>query len=109
MDKMSVAQEQFSQRRFYFRYLRVDPKSRRWGMYVTTCGRSTILPEDGYYPPIQHPQLYHFDWENGRVLDEYQMIYIPEGSGLFEALIEAAQENRPALQQNMAALTSLHE
>jgi len=177
MDKMSVAQEQFSQRRFYFRYLRVDPKSRRWGMYVTTCGRSTILPEDGYYPPVQHPQLYHFDWESGRVLDEYQMIYIPEGSGLFEtkkqkiqieggnvilltpglwhrfrpnpkvgwreywvgfagpaykpifdghffskpyvfrtrpsagiletfeALIEAAQENRPALQQNMAALT----
>jgi AraC-like DNA-binding protein len=179
VDRMSSAPENFSQRRFYFRYLRVDAKSRKWGMYVTTCGRSTIRPEDGYYPPVQHPQLYHFDWEHGRVLDEYQMIYIPEGSGFFETkkqkiqieggsvilltpglwhrfrpnpkigwreywvgfagpafkaifdakffskpyvfrtrqsagildtfelLIAAAQENGPALQQNMAALTSL--
>jgi AraC-like DNA-binding protein len=81
---MSVAEEQLSQRRFYFRYLPVDIKSRKWGMYVTTCGRSTILPEDGSYPPVQHPQSYHFDWKHGRVLDEYQMIYIPEGSGFFE-------------------------
>lgn len=148
-------------------------------MYVTTCGRSTILPQDGSYPPVEHPQFYHFDWEHGRVLNEYQMIYIPEGSGFFqtkrkripiesdnvvlltpglwhryrpnpetgwreywvgfagpayeaifdarffpgrhvfrarqsagildafEALIAAAQENGPALQQNMAALTSV--
>ena len=83
-DKMSAAQEQLSRGRFYFRYLRVDAKSRKWGMYVTTCGRSVILPEDGSYPPVQHPPLYQFDWEHGRALDEYQIIFIPEGSGLLE-------------------------
>ena len=84
VDKMSVAEEELTQRRFYFRYLRVDAKSRKWGTYVTTCGRSIILPEDGSYPPVQHPPLYHFDWEHGRALNEYQFVYIPEGSGLFE-------------------------
>lgn len=72
------------QGRFYFRYLRADARSRKWGMYVTTCGRSVILPEDGVYPPVEHPPLYHFDWEHGRTLDEYQIVYIPEGSGLLE-------------------------
>jgi len=81
---MRVAQEQLSQRRFYFRYFRADAKSRKWGMSVTTCGKSIILPEDGSYPPRQHPPHYHFDWEHGRALNEYQIVYIPEGYGLFE-------------------------
>ena len=84
LDKMSALREEVSQRRFYFRYFRVDGKSRKWGMNVTTCGRSVILPEDGSYPPRQHPPSYHFDWEHGRALNEYQLVYIPEGSGLFE-------------------------
>jgi AraC-like DNA-binding protein len=84
VNKMSVAQEQLSQRRFYFRYFRVDKRSTKWGMYVNTCGKSIILPEDGAYPPRQHPPNYHFDWEHGRALNEYQLVYIPEGTGLFE-------------------------
>lgn len=88
---MSAIQEQLSQRRFYFRYLHVDTKSRKWGMYVTTCGRSIILPEENSYPPVQHPPQYHFDWNHGRVLNEYQIIYIPEGSGLFETKKQKVQ------------------
>ena len=84
LDKTSRVPEELSQKRFYFRYFRVDERSRKWGMHVTTCGRSVILPEDGSYPPRQHPPLYHFDWEHGRALNEYQLVYIPEGSGLFE-------------------------
>lgn len=81
---MSLAEEQLSLRRFYFRYLRLDAKSRKWGMNVTTCGRSVILPEDRTYPPVQHPPLYQFDWERGRTLNEYQMIFISDGSGVLE-------------------------
>ena len=81
---MRITQTELSQRRFYFRYFRLDGRSRKWGMYVTTCGKSIVLPEDGSYPPRQHPPLYHFDWEHGRSLNEYQMVYIPTGSGLFE-------------------------
>jgi AraC-like DNA-binding protein len=60
-------------------------------MYVTTCGRSIILPEDGPYPPVQHPPLYQFDWEHGRALNEYQIVYIPDGSGLFETKRQGIQ------------------
>lgn len=88
---MTLTRQQHSQRRFYFRYFRVDKKARSWGMYVTTCGKSIILPEDGVYPPRQHPPLYHFDWDHGRALDEYQLVYISEGSGLFETKREKIQ------------------
>lgn len=75
---------QLQQRDHYFRYLRVDVGSRKWGMYVTTCGRSLILANGGSYPPVQHPPLYHFEWQHGRILNEYQIVYIVEGAGLFE-------------------------
>lgn len=88
---MSATKGELSQRRFYFRYFRVDKKSRKWGMNVTTCGRSIILPEDGSYPPRQHPPLYHFDWEHGRALNEYQLVFIPEGSGIFETKKQKTQ------------------
>jgi AraC-like DNA-binding protein len=84
LDKMSTAKQEMSQGRFYFRYLRVDAKAKKWGMYVTTCGRSIIQPGDGSYPPLQHPPLYHFDWEHGRALNEYQVVFISKGSGIFE-------------------------
>jgi AraC-like DNA-binding protein len=94
LDKMTRKKEELSQRRFYFRYFRVDPKSRKWGMSVTTCGKSVVLPEDGSYPPRQHPPLYHFDWEHGRALNEYQIVYIPEGAGLLETKKEKLQIRR---------------
>lgn len=81
---MGAVELELSQRRFYFRYFRDDAISRRWGMHVTTCGRSTILPEDGAYPPLRHPLSYNLDWEHGRQLRDYQLIYIPEGVGFLE-------------------------
>ena len=53
-------------------------------MYVTTCGRSLIVPNGGPYPRVEHPPLYDFDWAHGRVLQEYQCVYIEEGSGILE-------------------------
>jgi AraC-like DNA-binding protein len=88
---MSIAKEELNQGRFYFRYFRASPKSRKWGMYVTTCGKSIILPEDCSYPPRQHPPLYHFDWQSGRKLSDYQLVYISEGDGLFETKKQVIQ------------------
>ena len=76
--------DQLQQRDHYFRYMRVDASSRGWGMYVTTCGRSLISANGNSYPPVQHPPLYQFDWQHGRILNEYQIVYISEGSGVFE-------------------------
>jgi len=81
---MGMEDNELQQRNHYFRYLRVDASSRNWGMYVTTCGRSLISANGNSYPPVQHPPLYQFDWQHGRVLNEYQIVYISEGSGSFE-------------------------
>jgi AraC-like DNA-binding protein len=36
------------------------------------------------YPPSGHPSGYNFNWEKGRVLQEYQINYITEGEGIIE-------------------------
>ncbi len=65
-------------------YFPVSPDDERWGVYVTTCGQSTVVP-DSPYPPEQHPSGYHFTWANGRILQEFAIVYIPHGSGMFES------------------------
>ena len=68
----------------YFRYIPISPQDRDWGLFVTTAGHTRTAP-GGLYPPTQHPHGYHFSWERGRVLHEYQVVYITQGGGVFES------------------------
>jgi len=67
----------------HFRYLPVLAAQRQWGLYLTDCGYARIDPGTPY-PPSGHPDLYAFDWKQGRTLDEYDVIYITRGRGTFE-------------------------
>lgn len=68
----------------YYKYLPVSPKDEAWGLTVLNTGCSRILPAMAY--PLQtHPSHHYFNWKNGRVLQEYQVIYITKGGGLFES------------------------
>jgi AraC-like DNA-binding protein len=66
-----------------FKYLTHNPEDRNWGLYLTVAGSARVLP-DTDYPPAGHPTGYHFTWNNGRVLQEYQLNYITEGEGIME-------------------------
>jgi AraC-like DNA-binding protein len=55
-----------------------------WGIDVLNVGHN-IHPANALYPDKAHPHAYALDWEKGRVLNEYQLIYIASGSGIFEA------------------------
>lgn len=68
----------------FFRYLPAGPRDRAWGLYVTTAGYVKITPEMGY-PPPGHPEHYALSWQQGRVLEEYQLHYFPRGAGVFES------------------------
>lgn len=68
----------------YFRYLPVGPLDEAWGLAVTTAGYVKIGP-DMPYPPPGHPKGYVFSYDRGRILDEYQLHYIPRGGGTFES------------------------
>jgi len=67
----------------FFRYFPISDRDLRWGLYLTTAGESRI-PPGSPYPPTGHPGGYHFDWRRGRVLREYQFVYISEGEGVLE-------------------------
>jgi AraC-like DNA-binding protein len=67
----------------YFRYFKIDRRARQWGLYVMTCGESRIAPYQPY-PPVEHPPVYNFDWQNGRKLTDYQIVYVSEGTGTIE-------------------------
>jgi len=66
-----------------FRYFPTLARDRRWGLYVSTIGTSFIAAH-APYPPVHHPSAYRLDWEHGRVLQEFQVIYISQGRGLLE-------------------------
>jgi len=68
----------------HFHYLPVLKAQRDWGLFLTDCGYTEIGPNTPY-PPLRHPNAYHFGWKRGRTLDEYQLVYITRGRGVFEA------------------------
>ena len=64
------------------RYLISTEEDELWGLTVTGVGCQTISAEQSY-PPEGHPQGYCFDVNEGRVLSEYQLLYITDGEGIF--------------------------
>jgi AraC-like DNA-binding protein len=68
----------------FFRYLPVNQRATQWGVYVTGTGCSGVTP-GSRFPRTGHPPLYQFTWDKGRVLPEFQFIYLTRGSGVFES------------------------
>ena len=64
------------------RYITSIEKESQWNLNVNTVGFEAI-PAHSTYPTAGHPQGYYFDFEKGRVLQEFQMVYITRGKGMF--------------------------
>jgi AraC-like DNA-binding protein len=67
-----------------FRYLTLHEGDLNWGLIVTTAGFQSIKPHS-LYPPAGHPESYDFNFERGRVLEEFQLVYVTKGKGSFES------------------------
>jgi len=68
----------------YFRYFPTSERDELWGLTVLNAGCTQIQPSSAY-PPAHHPAHHNFKWDKGRTLQEYQLIYITKGNGLFES------------------------
>ena len=65
-------------------YLPVTDHDERWGIVCTTAGYQNV-PPGSPYPLTQHPDSYSFTRSRGRVLGEYQLLYIVSGQGEFRS------------------------
>jgi AraC-like DNA-binding protein len=74
-----------------FNYLPVPEIVNRLGLYVTGAGMD-VVPAGAAYPQQNHPELYHFSWHAGRVLPEFQFVFIAAGRGEFESRETGLQE-----------------
>lgn len=67
----------------FLKYLVTNAQDEKWGMTCTTVGFQNVAPHTPY-PVSAHPTDYSFT-KNGRVLDEFQLVYIIEGEGSFRS------------------------
>jgi len=68
----------------FYKYLPTSEADEKWGIYVLNAGCNSIS-KHAAYPAPDHPDHHNFNWKAGRVLDEYQLIYIANGTGKFES------------------------
>ena len=69
----------------YHKYLPTSCEDESWGMHILNAGCNRINKHDDY-PSPQHPAHHYFNWSKGRVLNEFQIIYISKGTGIFESI-----------------------
>jgi AraC-like DNA-binding protein len=78
----------------YFKYLPFSKEDEKWGLCVLNTGCTHIKGSDEY-PLRQHPSHHFFRWDDWRVLEEYQIIYIANGHGVFESASVRLTEVKP--------------
>ena len=66
------------------KYLLANERDALWGLTVSTVGYEEIQPGDDY-PTRGHADGYYFDLQKGRELNEYQLLYLTEGEGVFHS------------------------
>ena len=68
----------------FLKYLSANTQDEKWGLICTTVGYQNVNPYEPY-PVAAHPSDYNFSTD-GRILDEYQLVYITEGEGYFQSM-----------------------
>lgn len=85
MDKIAVCDIHYFMSRSvmeFSRYLPVNKEALRWGIHCNSAGYGQV-PAGSDYPltPRNHPKTYADTVTTGRVLREFQVVYISSGSG----------------------------
>jgi AraC-like DNA-binding protein len=76
----------------YNKFLSPTELDEKWGFYVTTVGYSKTLPNQQYPRNNEYPASHAFNWNKGRILNAYYIVFISKGSGVFESSYTAAKK-----------------
>lgn len=82
----------------HIQYLLAIEQDKLWGTIVTSVGFHDIKPSEPY-PPAGHPMRYLFSAKRGRILNEYQLIYVTQGKGIFESSSQKKTQIQPGNMQ----------
>ncbi len=63
------------------KYIATNDRDQQWGLTVCSVGYQNVGAGEEY-PPQKHSSEYLFNPTNGRILSEYQLLYIVEGEGI---------------------------
>lgn len=63
------------------KYIIQNDRDILWGLTICSVGYQHILPGEEYPPQSAHPDEYIFNPQKGRVINEYQLLYLVEGEG----------------------------
>jgi len=64
----------------------INPISRPLGFYLNDAGHAVVPANSVPFPTIEnHSQEYAMSWEKGRVPQEFQVVYISKGKGVFQS------------------------
>ena len=67
------------------KYFVIKNSDDTWGLTCTTAGYEGMKSRDEDPVLKMHPSKYRFKSEQGRILNEYQLIYIVDGRGVFKS------------------------
>ena len=67
-----------------FQYTTLTEEDCELNLYMTVVGTSDTSPGKILPPNQGHPSDYWFNSDQRRVLQEYQIVYITEGAGVFQ-------------------------
>jgi AraC-like DNA-binding protein len=73
------------------KYLNVTDYDRNFGISVNSVGFQAVHPHTSY-PNTIHPSGYYFNPSKGRILHEYQIVYITKGKGFLSLNYDEKQE-----------------
>jgi AraC-like DNA-binding protein len=68
----------------YYKYLPLSQQDEDWGLHVLNTGHNRVVSRQEYPSPA-HPGHHYFTWNKGRILQEFQVVYITNGNGYFES------------------------
>lgn len=69
----------------FHKYLSIGQVEEQWGLYITTAGYSKVPAGEVYPIDKGHPRTHQFTWNKGRILNDYYLVFISKGRGLFES------------------------
>ncbi|HWB92751.1 MAG TPA: AraC family transcriptional regulator [Puia sp.] len=70
--------------RDFYKYLPISTEDQDWGLQILHAGCHHYKPGNEY-PDKDHPAHHRFDSEHGRVLQEYSLVYITGGKGMYHS------------------------